>query len=182
MRVVVALLDAPVPARVAVAEMMALGLEPSDMRLTPSVPGVDEIPELGPEVGVGVDRDARPAQCRAEAAPTAIGRAAAADVRRWLAARGVSESDAEGYAEGVRRGGILLAVETPDTTAPLAAEALVRIGVADLDRHRARWAADPALRYAWRSSAAPPLPPPVAPPDRAVEGATGEGASPSIGD
>jgi hypothetical protein len=58
-----------------------------------------------------------------------------------LRSSGVPEKDAHFYAEGVRRGGVLLAVDAEsDERAAQAAEVLKRHGAADVQQRTAAWA------------------------------------------
>jgi stress response protein YsnF len=52
---------------------------------------------------------------------------------------GVPEEDAHYYAEGVRRGGVLVTVATDDTSADRAAEIMRRHGAVDIDERAQQW-------------------------------------------
>jgi stress response protein YsnF len=52
---------------------------------------------------------------------------------------GVPEEDAHYYAEGVRRGGVLVTVATDDATADRAAEIMRRYGAVDIDERAQQW-------------------------------------------
>jgi len=52
---------------------------------------------------------------------------------------GVPEEEAHAYAEGVRRGGVLIAVDTDDQRADRAAEIMERAGAIDVDERATHW-------------------------------------------
>lgn len=56
-----------------------------------------------------------------------------------LTKMGVPEKDAEYYAEGVRRGGFLIAVATDDASADRAADVMRRHGAVDIDKRAEHW-------------------------------------------
>jgi len=65
--------------------------------------------------------------------------AAAGGVIGGLRKSGVSQEDAEYYAEGIRRGGVLLTVRTSDTLADKAADILDSSGALDVDEKASEW-------------------------------------------
>jgi uncharacterized protein (TIGR02271 family) len=56
-----------------------------------------------------------------------------------LTKMGVPEEEARHYAEGVRRGGTLLTVNTDDASAERAADIMTKHGAVDIDRRAAQW-------------------------------------------
>jgi stress response protein YsnF len=56
-----------------------------------------------------------------------------------LTSSGVSHEDAEYYAEGLRRGGVLVTVRTHETSADRAAEILDQFGARDVDERASEW-------------------------------------------
>jgi hypothetical protein len=56
-----------------------------------------------------------------------------------LASMGVPKEEAEYYAEGVRRGGVLIAVKTEDDRTDIAANVLHNRGAVDIDERAAAW-------------------------------------------
>jgi len=143
MRLVVALFDAPIPARRARAALYAAGFEPADLAVVPEMPDVSSSSLVGTRSGEPGDWFADlPANDEAALA-------------RDLIDMGLPAEDARAYAEGVRRGGILLLVRAPTLSVPIAARAIESAGSPDLDEHRQRWAANPATRYGWADIAPP---------------------------
>lgn len=65
--------------------------------------------------------------------------AAAGGLIGGLTKAGVSEQDAEYYAEGVRRGGVLVTVRTTDSLAGKAADILDEAGAKDVDEKSREW-------------------------------------------
>lgn len=65
--------------------------------------------------------------------------AAGGGVIGGLAAAGVSEPDADYYAEGVRRGGVLVSVRTSDDLADKASDVLDDAGAKDVDEKSREW-------------------------------------------
>ena len=65
--------------------------------------------------------------------------AAAGGLIGGLTKAGVSENHAEYYAEGVRRGGVLVTVRTTDALAERAADILDIAGATDVDERAAEW-------------------------------------------
>ena len=128
MRYIAALYDAPFPARCAMRALAAAGVAPGDTSVTPGLPG------SGPRPAAGFGRLPQDDSER---------------LARSLTELGIARQDARAYAEGVRRGGILVLVRSPDLLPSAAAAALESAAPPDLDTHRSRWAADPNLRYEW---------------------------------
>jgi predicted O-methyltransferase YrrM len=56
-----------------------------------------------------------------------------------LTAWGVPEEEARYYAEGVRRGGVLVTVDASDERADRAAQIMTRYGAVDVDERAERW-------------------------------------------
>ena len=147
MRYVTALFDAPIPATAALAALTASGFTPEDIAVVPSLPGLQWSP-TGPFLV-------------ADAEPQAL--------MRDLGEMGVAPGDVELYAEGVRRGGILVVVRAPTLSTPAAEEAILSTSPPELAAHVQRWEASPGLRYSWEDT-----PPPIAdPPPAAGKGARG---------
>ena len=157
MRYVTALFDAPIPARAAIAALRDAGFSPRDMTVLPPLPRDDAmgaesvIAPLTDDLTLHPDDVAPPPD---ELAPPPNDLALPADDPRRLAdalaALGVAPFDAACYAEGVRRGAILLVVATPTLSAPLAAAAIDSVLPPDLDDLAEAWAVDPELHYRWR--------------------------------
>ena len=134
MRTITALFDAPVPARAAARALVTAGFSPTDITLVPPLPGAQpfdfsQLPVAG--------EDPR-------------------DLVNVLGDLGVPEAEALFYAEGVRRGAILLVVTAPTLSAPVAADVIAGALPPDPNALAAAWAADPGLRYTWAD-----IPPPV---------------------
>lgn len=92
--------------------------------------GLLAIPGLGPVVAAGW------------LASTALGAgvgAAAGGLVGSLTSAGVDESDAQAYAEGVRRGGTLVTVRADETMAARAADILDDEGTIDMDEREQSW-------------------------------------------
>lgn len=92
------------------------------------------IPGVGPILAVGT--------LGAALAGTAIGAgvgAAAGGLIGVLTETGVSRDEAEVYAEGVRRGGTLLSVTTPETQLDRVATVIKQTGAADVGQRRQQW-------------------------------------------
>ena len=134
MHFILSLYDAPVPARGALAALNAAGVSAGDIAVAPP---------LQAETPVG---DGRPRLVLPES-QEAIGKA--------LVAWGVPPADALVFAEGVGRGAILVAVRAPTLLAAPVRTILEQSGAVPLSVHKARWEADPALRYGWAGVAAP---------------------------
>jgi hypothetical protein len=133
MRYVTALFDAPVPTESAVRALHECGFSSADLLLVPSVPGIEWSP--GPSFAQPwFEREL--------------------SLQEVLGEMGVSDTDADLYAEGVIRGAILLAVRSPTLSAPYAEAAIESAAPASLSEHRARWLSDPVWRYGW--SVVPP--------------------------
>jgi uncharacterized protein (TIGR02271 family) len=88
------------------------------------------IPGVGPIVAAG--------PLAAILAGAGIG-AVAGGIIGALTDLGVPEEDAHYYAEGVRRGGVLVTVATDDATADRAAEIMRRHGAVDIDERAQQW-------------------------------------------
>jgi hypothetical protein len=52
---------------------------------------------------------------------------------------GIPEEDANFYAEGVKRGGVLVTVQTADTQATTVESIMNRFNAVEVDRHRQTW-------------------------------------------
>jgi stress response protein YsnF len=88
------------------------------------------IPGVGPIIAAG--------PLAATLAGAGIG-AVAGGIVGALTELGVPEEDAHYYAEGVRRGGVLVTVATDDTSADRAAEIMRRHGAVDIDERAQQW-------------------------------------------
>jgi uncharacterized protein (TIGR02271 family) len=88
------------------------------------------IPGVGPIVAAG--------PLAAALAGAGIG-AVAGGIVGALTELGVPEEDAHYYAEGVRRGGVLVTVATDDATADRAAEIIRRYGAVDIEERAQHW-------------------------------------------
>jgi uncharacterized protein (TIGR02271 family) len=88
------------------------------------------IPGIGPIVAAG--------PLAATLAGAGIG-AVAGGIIGALTNMGVPEEHAHYYAEGVRRGGVLVTVSTDDTSADRAAEVMRRHGAVDIDKRAEHW-------------------------------------------
>jgi hypothetical protein len=167
MRHVLALFDAPVPAARALAALWDAGFAAADVSCVPAPPGV----HWGRETGF--------ARLPADDPPA---------LERALSDLGIGHADAHAYAEGVRRGGILVTVRTPTLSAPVAVAALDSSAPPDLATHQARWAVDPDLSYRWQSTPPPRVDPPAPgsvggpPPTPTAAPALGEPEAPPGGD
>jgi hypothetical protein len=134
MQTIIALFDAPVPTASAVAALKAADFGRADVLTVPRLDGItDQIDETMGWLPAG-DNEA---------------------LARALVDAGVPTADASAYVEGVRRGCILLAVQSPTLSVPVAMAAIEGAAPADLATHRARWAVNPDLRYEWASVQAP---------------------------
>lgn len=99
--------------------------------------GVMVIPGIGPILAAG--------PLLAAIGATALGAgvgAAAGGLIGALSGAGVPQTDAQLYAEGVRRGGTLLVVTADDTQANPVADLLQRYGAVDLHERQAGWQGD----------------------------------------
>jgi hypothetical protein len=121
----IALFDAPIPARGALAALASLGVDAADIAVVPPLPG-GAPPAGAPDFALPSD-------------PSAL--------LRTLDGWGVSAADAQTCAEGVKRGAILLAVRVPTLSLPPVRAAVDAFAVVSLSAHRARWEADPPLHY-----------------------------------
>jgi hypothetical protein len=88
------------------------------------------VPGIGPVLGVGP---------LAAALAGTGGEVAGEGLLRALQEHGVPAPDAPAYAEGVRRGGALVSVETEAARAAQAREVMRRYAPVDLEAHAARW-------------------------------------------
>jgi hypothetical protein len=140
-RYVIALFDAPIPARSALGALETAGFPSLDVRVIPAL------------------ADGPPPS---EDAPLS-GAAQPEEVRAALADWGVPAGDASAYAEGLRRGGFLVIVRCPTASACAAAGALNAVGAIDLEEQRATWRARAAPKAVTRGS---PLDTRPAPPRR----------------
>ena len=175
MRFVLALFDAPLPARNALADLARAGFAAADVVVLPPVmietplglaaigdpdslpePGFDHLPFVD-DRHVAADRSFADDRIGAEAQTHAEFGAHANDrqLERDLVALGLPGAEAAGYAEGVHRGAILVVVRAPTLSAPVAAALLNGAGSADLAAEAARWQVDRTWRYYWAQS--PPL-------------------------
>jgi hypothetical protein len=139
MRTLITLFDAPVPARAAARALAAAGFSPADVLLLPPLP---DAPASVPPADLPPGDPAR--------------------LARGLIDRGVMPQDAALFAEGLRRGAILLVVAVPTLSAPIAAEAIAGALPPDPAALAAAWAADLDLRYRWAEVAPPVLMAPAA--------------------
>lgn len=135
MRTVIALFDAPVPVRQVVAALRRLGVPDGDVYLLPSLPG-----ESTARFGVLVEELTDDSASLVPA----------------LTDLGLDRPTAHAYAEGVRRGAILLAVRAPILSAPLIQREMESALPLDLALHQAIWAVQPIFGYGW-SEVEPPL-------------------------
>lgn len=136
MRTVLALFDAPLPARAALAALRAVGVDDDDIAIVPD--------PAAQESGTGA---------------SAAAVAATAGLFDGLKERGVPEDEARAYAEGVARGAILVLAVCATGRAGAAVAALRGVGAVDLDTFRAAWARAPDTHYAWRRVPPPDLRP-----------------------
>jgi hypothetical protein len=139
MRRILALFDAPEPARRALAALAVAGVAADDVWVTPMVPGTGAwaAGPLAPSLDL-------------------------AALRQSLAARDVPPPLVEVYVEGVRRGAILVLVESPTASAPVVAGCLTSASAPDLAALVARWKAQPGTTYDWASAVPPQVDPPTA--------------------
>ena len=133
MRYVSAMYDAPVPARAAISALIEEGFPPLDLCVLPFVPGIELpstfLPSL--EFSKATDRyDLQPVQAK-------------------LAALGIAMEAAGIYAEGLRRGAIVVIARTPTLSAPIAAAILETTCPLSVEKASRDWAAQPGLRYRW---------------------------------
>jgi hypothetical protein len=148
MRRVLALFDAPVPALAALDALARSGVDAADVAAVPWPKGAGEARAV-------------PLADAADAADPAL-------LRRVLAERDVPPELRETAVDLVRRGGILLLVETPDRDAAAVAALLDAAGAADPARLEQAWRSFPGTTYDWAGSAAPAVDAPAAAPDSAV--------------
>lgn len=136
MRHVIALFDAPIPARAALRALAGAGFAPGDLACaaSPDVPGASAY-----------------AAVRLPAGEDALG--------RRLLSFGLEAADADTCAEGVsRRGAILVVATGPTLSADVARRVLDSAAPPSLQEHRARWdgrEGDGLTRYGWADLPAP---------------------------
>lgn len=99
--------------------------------------GLLTIPGIGPALAAG----SLAAALGSAAAGAGIG-ATTGGLLGALAAMGVSEERAEAYAEGVKRGGVLVMVESDREHVDMAQNILERGGAVDIDARRHMWLED----------------------------------------
>ncbi|MBE7551399.1 MAG: hypothetical protein HS126_10040 [Anaerolineales bacterium] len=100
--------------------------------------GALAIPGIGPAIAAGTLATA----LGSAAAGTAVGAVAGAVTGGVVAAlvdMGVPEEDAHFYAEGVKRGGVLVTVQTTDSQASTVESIMNRFNAVEVDRHRETW-------------------------------------------
>jgi hypothetical protein len=100
--------------------------------------GALAIPGIGPAIAAGTIATA----LGSAAAGTAVGAVTGAVTGGLVAAlvdMGVPEEDANFYAEGVKRGGVLVTVQTDDTQARAVESIMNRFNALEVDRHRETW-------------------------------------------
>jgi uncharacterized protein (TIGR02271 family) len=100
--------------------------------------GALAIPGIGPVLAAGPLVAALGSAGAGAVAGAGIG-AAGGGLLGGLAGLGVPDEDANLYAEGVRRGGTLVTVQTDDTMAEQVADIFERHGAADLDERDMEW-------------------------------------------
>ncbi len=135
MRYIIAMFDAPFPAREAVRAVFEAGFRADDLFLMPELPEV-EWTATHSFAGPWLEENA--------------------DLGHLLGRLGVHPADVGTYVEGVRRGAIVVVVRAPTLSAQCAADALQSVAHPDLATHEARWAEDPDLVYGW-SAVEPPI-------------------------
>jgi hypothetical protein len=156
MKIVVGLLDSQAEAQKAVEELTNSGFRREDIGMLVVAPGADKIVNnaakgvfLGSLAGLligaatmmipGIGWVMVAGPVSTVLLGTALG-AAAGGVIGALRSKGVPEKDAQFFAEGVRRGGVLLTVSArTDEAAKRAEEILKRHGAVDLDERREEW-------------------------------------------
>jgi hypothetical protein len=159
MKIVVGLLDSQAEAQKAVEELANSGFRREDIGMLVVAPGADKIVNdaakgvfLGSLAGLligaatmmipGIGWVMVAGPVGTILLGTALG-AAAGGVIGALRSKGVPEKDAQFYAEGVRRGGVLITVSArTDESAKRAEEILKRHGAVDLDERREQWQAE----------------------------------------
>jgi len=92
------------------------------------------IPGIGPVIAAGTLATA----ITSAAAGAGIG-AATGGILGALVGMGIPEEDANFYAEGVKRGGVLVTVHTTDDRAPMAQEILRSNNALNVEQRRAEW-------------------------------------------
>jgi hypothetical protein len=140
MRRILALFDAPVPALAALRALAKADVDPADVGCVPALAAAEGLAQ----------------------APLATATDLSA-LRQALAARDMPAGLLEVAVEMVRRGGILLLVETPNRSAELVAQLLDAAGALDPDTLVAAWQTQPGLTYDWAAVPAPLLDAPAPP-------------------
>lgn len=92
------------------------------------------IPGIGPVVAAGTIT----ASLGAVAGAAGLG-AAAGGLLGALTSQGITEEDADFYAEGVKRGGVLVFVEAEEEHVPLVKEVMQKHGVVEISTRRKNW-------------------------------------------
>jgi uncharacterized membrane protein len=110
--------------------------------------GALTIPGLGPAFAAGTL-----AVTLASAAAGAGAGAATGGIIGALIGLSIPEKDAQVYAEGVKRGGLLLSVETDEARLPLVGEIMKRSNALDVDTLRREWEANGWTGYDENSDA-----------------------------
>jgi hypothetical protein len=133
MRYVSAMYDAPVPARAAINVLIEEGFPPLDLSVLPFVPGIELPSTFLPSLAFAEATDRynlRPVEAK-------------------LAALGIAREAAGFYAEGLRRGAILVIARTPTLSAAVAAAILETTCPLSVEKASREWAEQPELRYRW---------------------------------
>ena len=174
MRSVIALFDAPIPSSRAVHALRASGFAdgdisvygeacvpgiPTSMQAVLGEPAEDRIVATGrPEQGRARARHAGGASSRSEADRdrSTVDRVTEESLARRLIRKGLSRVDADTCARGAaERGAILVVVDCPTLSSPVAQAILTAACPPDLATHRGRWDTATDARYCW-SQVAPP--------------------------
>jgi len=82
------------------------------------------------------------------------GTEAGGNIENWLINEGVTEGDAYAYAEGVRRGGTLVAVRCDDDEVDRVVDILDKDGILDLDQRQTMWRNEGWRGFEGRTAAA----------------------------
>ena len=133
MRYVSAMYDAPVPARAAINALIEEGFPPLDLCVLPFVPGIELPSTFLPSLAFAEATD----------------RHGLRPVEAKLAALGIAHDAAGIYAEGLRRGAIVVIARTPTLSAPIAAAILETTCPLSTEKAGREWATKPELRYRW---------------------------------
>jgi hypothetical protein len=136
---VLALFDAPIPARRALSALATAGVAAADTWTAPLLPGPPRAQLLAPVTDL-------------------------AAVRRALLEREVPADLGEIAVDAVRRGAILVLVETPTASANQVAEILTGAGAMDPAVLEALWRAHPGTTYDWAA-----VPPPIVDPPASLQ-------------